>query len=91
MASARGDAWHVVSFTVFGLTLLALYTISTLYHARRSRRGEGLFQRLNHVAIFLLIAGTYTPFLLTHLRGPWGWTWFGIIWGLCGAGAAPRA
>jgi hemolysin III len=86
-ASIRGDAWHVVSFTVFGLTLLMLYTVSTLYHARRNERSKLLFQKLDHAAIFLLIAGTYTPFLLTHLRGPWGWTLFGVIWGLCGAGA----
>jgi hemolysin III len=86
-SSLRGDAWHVVSFTVFGLTLLTLYTVSTLYHSRRSARDKALFRKLDHAAIFLLIAGTYTPFLLTNLRGPWGWVLFGIIWGLCGAGA----
>jgi hemolysin III len=86
-ASLRGDAWHVVSFTVFGLTLLTLYTVSTLYHARRNERAKMFFQKLDHAAIFLLIAGTYTPFLLTNLRGPWGWSLFGVIWGLCGAGA----
>ncbi|MDO8540563.1 MAG: hemolysin III family protein [Opitutaceae bacterium] len=86
-SSRRGDAWHVVSFTVFGLTLLTLYAISTFYHIERSERRKMLFRKLDHAAIFLLIAGTYTPFLLTNLRGPWGWTLFGIIWGLCGAGA----
>ena len=86
-SSLRGNAWHVVSFTVFGLTLLILYTVSTIYHARRSAQTKLLFRKLDHAAIFLLIAGTYTPFLLTHLRGPWGWTLFGVIWGLCGAGA----
>lgn len=86
-SSLRGDAWHVVSFTVFGLTLLTLYTISTVYHAVRSARARHLFRKLDHAAIFLLIAGTYTPFLLTNLRGPWGWSLFGVIWGLCGAGA----
>lgn len=86
-ASLRGNAWHVVSFTVFGLTLLLLYTISTIYHAHREPRAKRLFRKLDHAAIFILIAGTYTPFLLTHLRGPWGWTLFGVIWGLCGAGA----
>src|SRR5690606_9321314 len=65
-ASRRGDAWHVVSFTVFGLTLLVLYTASTVYHAVKSQRARQLFRRLDHAAIFLLIAGTYTPFLLTH-------------------------
>jgi len=86
-SSLRGDAWHVVSFTVFGLALLTLYTVSTLYHSRRSERGKAFFRKLDHAAIFLLIAGTYTPFLLTNLRGPWGWSLFGVIWGLCGAGA----
>jgi len=86
-ASLRGDAWHVVSFTVFGLTLLFLYTASTLYHTWRSARGSRILLKLDHSAIFLLIAGTYTPFLLVSLRGPWGWSLFGVIWGLCGAGA----
>jgi hemolysin III len=86
-SSLRGDAWHVVSFTVFGLTLLTLYTVSTIYHAHRSERAKLLFRKLDHAAIFLLIAGSYTPFLLTNLRGPWGWSLFGVIWGLCGAGA----
>ncbi|AHF91572.1 hemolysin D [Opitutaceae bacterium TAV5] len=87
-ASLRGDAWHVASFTVFGLTLLLLYTASTLYHGwRAGGRAKGLLLRIDHAAIFLLIAGTYTPFLLTSLRGPWGWSLFGVVWGLCGGGA----
>jgi hemolysin III len=86
-ASLHGDAWYVVSFTVFGLTLLLLYTASTVYHAVRHAATKSLFLRLDHAAIFLLIAGTYTPFLLTSLRGPWGWSLFGVIWGICGAGA----
>lgn len=86
-SSLRGDAWHVVSFTVFGLTLLALYTSSTLYHAFRRERVKRVLRRFDHAAIFLLIAGTYTPFLLTNLRGPWGWSLFGVVWGFCGAGA----
>jgi hemolysin III len=86
-ASLRGDAWHVVSFTVFGLALLVLYAASTLYHAQRAGRLKAIFHRLDHAAIFVLIAGTYTPFLLTNLRGPWGWSLFGVVWGLCGAGA----
>ena len=85
-ASLRGDAWHIVSFTVFGLTLMILYALSALYHAWRSTRGKRLFLKLDRAAKFLLIAGTYTPFLLTSLRGPWGWTMFGVIWGLSGAG-----
>jgi len=87
-ASLRGDAWHVVSFSVFGLSLLFLYTASTLYHSWRSERGARILLKLDHAAIFLAIAGTYTPFLLVSLRGPWGWSLFGVIWGLCGAGAA---
>jgi hemolysin III len=86
-SSLRGDAWHVVSFTVFGLTLIALYASSTLYHVQRGQRAKALLRKLDHAAIFLLIAGTYTPFLLTNLRGPWGWSLFGVVWGLCGAGA----
>ncbi len=86
-SSLRGDAWHVVSFTVFGLTLLLLYMVPTIYHAYRHERARLLVRKLDQAAIFLLIAGTYTPFLLTNLRGPLGWSLFGAIWGLCGAGA----
>lgn len=86
-ASLRGNAWHVASFTVFGLSLLVLYVASTLYHLSRSERRRWLFRCLDHAAIFFLIAGTYTPFLLTSLRGAVGWALFGVIWGLCGAGA----
>lgn len=86
-SSRHGNAWHVVSFTVFGLTLLLFYTISTLHHARRDPQAKRLFRKLDHAAFFLFIAGTYTPFLLTNLRGPWGWTLFGAAWGLCGASA----
>ncbi len=86
-ASIYGDAWHVVSFSVFGLTLLMLYSIYTLYHAWRSERGKKLFHKLGRASAFLLVAGTYTPFLLVSMRGPWGWTLFGIVWGLCVSGA----
>jgi hemolysin III len=86
-SSRHGDAWQVVSFTVFGLTLLALYAVSAFCHSRRSERGKAIFLKLDHAATFLLIAGTYTPFLLANLRGPWGWSLFGAIWGICGAGA----
>jgi len=86
-SSRRGDAWKIVSFCVFGLTLLMLYSIYTLYHAWGSEKGKQLFLKLGRASAFLLIAGTYTPFLLVSMRGPWGWTLFGIIWGLCGAGA----
>ena len=89
-ARLRGDAWHVVSFTLYGLTLLLLYASSTIYHAHRHGPVKAWFHQLDYVAIFLLIAGTYTPFLLTSLRGPWGWSLMGVIWGLCGAGAVCR-
>lgn len=75
------DAWKVVSAVVYGTTLVLLYTISTLYHSLRGP-AKGLFQRLDYCAIYLLIAGSYTPFCLVTLRGPWGWTLFGIVWGL---------
>ena len=87
VASTRGDAWHIISFTVFGLSLLVLYTASTLYHLSRNEVRRRLLRRIDQAAIFILIAGTYTPFLLTSLRGPWGWTFFAIIWTLCAAGA----
>jgi hemolysin III len=86
-ASLYGDAWDIVSVSVFGLTLLLLYSIYTLYHLWHSERGKRFFLKLARASVFLLVAGTYTPFLLVSLRGPWGWTLFGIVWGLCGAGA----
>ncbi len=82
----RGDAWHVVSFTVFGVTLLILYLVSTLYHSLRGARCQRILHKFDRAAPFLLIAGTYTPFMLVSLRGPWGWTLFGIVWGICAAG-----
>ncbi len=80
-ASAQGDPWKTVSFSIYGASLFLLYTLSTLYHSLRGRAKE-IFQKLDHVAIYLLIAGTYTPFTLVTLRGAWGWTLFTIIWGL---------
>jgi hemolysin III len=76
-----------VSFAVFGLTLVTLHTLLTLYHAWRNERARWVMGRLGSVAGFILVAATYTPFLLTNLRGPAGWTLFGAAWGLCGAGA----
>ena len=86
VAALRGNAWHVVGCSVFGATMVLLYTSSTLYHAIRAPRAKRLFRRLDHAGIFLLIAGTYTPFTLVNLRGPWGWTLLGVIWGLALAG-----
>jgi hemolysin III len=81
-ASLRGDVWHIVSCSIYGTTLVLLYTASTLYHAIPSPRAKDVFRILDHAAIYLLIAGTYTPFTLVNLRGPWGWTLFGVVWGL---------
>jgi hemolysin III len=78
----RGDAWHIVGVSIFGTTLVLLYAASTLYHSIRNPRVKRFFQRLDHAAIFLLIAGTYTPFTLVSLRGGWGWTLLAIVWGL---------
>jgi len=79
-AGLMGDAWRVVSFSVYGSSLVLLYLASTLYHAFRRPGLKLFFRRLDHVAIYLLIAGTYTPFTLVTLRGGWGWTLFGLIW-----------
>lgn len=81
--SARyGDNWHVVSSSIYGSTLILLYASSTLYHGISHQRAKPLLRKLDHAAIFLLIAGTYTPFTLVSLRGGWGWTLFGLVWGI---------
>ena len=85
-AALGGDAWQLLSAIVFSLTLLLLYTSSTLYHAVRREVARARLRVLDHCAIFLLIAGTYTPFALVSLRGPWGWTLFGVVWGLATVG-----
>ncbi|MDP5275606.1 PAQR family membrane homeostasis protein TrhA [Chengkuizengella axinellae] len=81
-SSLYGSAWHIVSFTIFGTTLVLLYVFSTLLHSFKEGVTKNVFEVLDHSAIYLLIAGTYTPFVLVTLRGPLGWTLFGIIWGL---------
>ncbi len=85
-AVCRGTVWHVVSSAVFGSSLVALYLISTLYHCMSAGRTKRIFRRLDHICIYLLIAGTYTPFTLTFLRGGCGWTLFGVVWGLAISG-----
>ena len=80
-AGAYGDVRHVVSVSIYGTTLVLLYTASTLYHSIQNPHAKGILQVLDHSAIYLLIAGTYTPFTLVSLRGPWGWWLFGVIWG----------
>ena len=87
-ASLRGDPWRIVSVAVFGGSLVLLYTVSTLYHyhGARAPRVRARLRVLDHASIYLLIAGTYTPFVLGPLRGPWGWALFGVAWGLAVAG-----
>jgi hemolysin III len=80
-ASLQGDPWRITSVSIYGATLVTLYLGSTLYHSLRGRAKQVL-QKIDHAAIYLLIAGTYTPFALVTLRGPWGWTLFGLVWGL---------
>ena len=86
LAALHGTAWHIVGCSVYGASLVIMYAVSTLYHSLRSRRAKHVFQILDHCAIFLLIAGTYTPFTLVNLRGPWGWTLLGLIWALAVGG-----
>ncbi len=89
-ASRHGTAATVVGSVVFGATLVFLYVASTLYHAVRHPRAKAVLRALDHSAIFLLIAGTYTPFTLVSLRGPWGWSLFGVVWGIAVSGIALR-
>lgn len=77
-----GTKWHVTSYAIFGSTMILLYLTSTLYHSLPWKGARNVFGRLDHAAIFVLIAGTYTPFTLTILRGPLGWTIFGCVWGI---------
>ncbi|MEW6032904.1 MAG: hemolysin III family protein [Bacillota bacterium] len=87
-AVSAGTVWHLVSFPVFGAGLLLLYAASTLYHSLRlPERPATVLRRVDHIMIFVLIASTYTPFCLVPLRGPWGWSLFGTVWGLAAAGA----
>ena len=81
LASSTGDLWKIVAVAIYGVTLLLLYSISTLYHSMRGP-AKRVMQKLDHLSIYLLIAGSYTPFCLVTLRGPWGWTLFGIVWSL---------
>lgn len=87
-AAPAGDARHIASVGVYGTTLILLYTASTLYHGVPSERAKPLLRQLDHAAIFLLIAGTYTPFTLITLHGAWGWSLFAIVWAIALAGVA---
>ena len=87
-AVRAGSAWNAVGVSVFAAAMLLLYLSSTLYHALSHNRAKHFFRMLDHGAIFLLIAGTYTPFTLGVMRGPWGWTLFGLVWTLAISGLA---
>jgi hemolysin III len=87
-ASALAGSSAIAACAVYGATLIALYTISTLYHCATRTKTKRILRTLDHLAIFLLIAGTYTPFVLIALRGTWGWMLFGVIWALAAVGAA---
>lgn len=84
--SIYGNVWHVVSFAIYGTTLILLYVSSTLYHSFPKGRWKNIFHVIDHSSIFLLIAGTYTPITLTALRGPWGWSLFATVWAIALAG-----
>ncbi len=81
-ASLNGEPYRIVACSVYGASLVILYLASTLYHAVRAPRAKRMLRIFDHAAIYLLIAGTYTPFTLVSLRGGWGWTLFGLVWGL---------
>jgi hemolysin III len=91
LALRTGDPWRIAACSIYAATLVLLYAASTLYHALSSTRARHVLQVLDHSAIFLLIAGSYTPFALVNLRGPWGWTLFGIVWGLAVVGVTAKA
>ena len=92
-AALYGDAWCVVSCSIYGAMLIILYMMSTLYHALRPNKAKRVFQIIDHCSIFLLIAGTYTPYTLVTLRreGAWGWTLFGVVWGMAVLGIVLNA
>lgn len=85
LAVASGDGWKILSISIYGATLVVLYSVSTVYHSVRGR-AKRILQKMDHLSIYLLIAGSYTPFCLVTLRGPWGWTLFGIVWTLAVVG-----
>lgn len=90
LAALGGDPWKVVGVSIYAATLILLYSFSTLYHSLRGR-AKNVLRQLDHIGIFLLIAGSYTPFCLVTLRGPWGWSLFGVVWGLALLGALLEA
>jgi hemolysin III len=90
-AVRTGTAWHVTSYSIFGSSMILLYLMSTLYHSLLWQGARNVFGRLDHATIFVLIAGTYTPYTLTILRGPWGWVIFGLVWGIALVGVVLKS
>lgn len=90
IVTGHNSVWKIVSFSIYGASMFLLYLFSTLYHWLPKEAGgkNQVFRKLDHLAIYLLIAGTYTPFCLNTLRGPWGWSIFGVVWGLAIIGMA---
>ncbi|MCL2888141.1 MAG: hemolysin III family protein [Elusimicrobia bacterium] len=86
LAALTGDAWKIVSVSIFCASMITLYIASTLYHAARRPAAKRRLKIFDHISIYILIAGTYTPFLLVNLRGPFGWWMFGFIWALAAGG-----
>lgn len=80
-ASLKGEVWRIVSLSIYGTSLFLLYLFSSLYHGSKGSL-KAFFKKLDHIGIYLLIAGSYTPFVLVSLSGAWGWSLFGVIWGL---------
>jgi hemolysin III len=91
LAAIYGDVWRVVSFSIYGSTLIILYLASTLYHSFQHPQAKRILRIIDHASIYLLIAGTYTPFLLVSMRGAWGWTLLVLIWGLALLGVGFKA
>lgn len=92
LAALNGDSWRILSFAIYGTTLVLLNLASTLYHSFTHPRAKRVLRVIDHGSIFLLIAGTYTPFLLVNLRdSPWGWTLFGVVWGIAVVGVVFKA
>ena len=90
-ATRYGTAWNTIGVSIFAVSMISLYLASTLYHALTHDGAKRFFRLMDHSAIFILIAGTYTPFTLGVMRGPWGWTMFGLVWGLAFVGLALKA
>ena len=86
VACIRSSIWHIVSFSIFGVGMILVYTSSTLFHSFKNVKVKSILNIIDHSAVYILIAATYTPFTLVTLRGPWGWSIFGVVWGAAIAG-----